>query len=336
MNITIYIIHTTCFFIMFNGKVLKFSSSAKNKRTNRLELANFANKFDCYNVKNEYICCDCNQGLKLAKGGVRKHYFSHICLEKCKTHTITELTESFIHKEAKIQLKIILESPIVVSIKRICPYKSTCITTTVIPQLDSNDEIVLEHSFKFDSIPLLKSIAELDKDSTSIIFDDIRCVNCYECHKQYLHGLYSKELKQKINDLIRQKQIDRDTSLKEENELIRKKQIEENKLMRIKQAEESINKKQTLITFNKPRLFLPPHSREITLNPKPKPVYEINHIETEILKSHLLQQRVVLNDELAVLNRRYDMYDRDKTHKIIFEEQDFNRMLYLRFNSVNL
>lgn len=313
---------------MFNGKVLTFSISAKNKRTQQLELANFANKFDCYGVKNEYICCDCNQGLNLAKGFKRKHYFSHICLDKCHTHSITELTESFIHKEAKIQLKIILEgSPIVVSIKRICPYKSTCITTTVIPQMENPSG---EPWFEFDSITLLKKIAELEKDSTSIIFDDIRCVNCDKCQKQYLYGLFSKELIHKFNEKIRKKQI-------EDNEIIRKKQIEENKLIRKKQMEENRSKTQSFITFNKPRLFIPPHSREISFNPKiVKQVYEINHIETEILKSHLLQQRVVLNDELAVLNRRYDMYDRDKTHKIIFEEQDFNRMLYLRFNSVNL
>ena len=229
---------------MFNGKLMKFSISAINKRTQKIEIANLATKFDEDNIKNEFMCCDCSQDLKLAKGKIRSHYYSHICLDKCLSHTVdNKICESDIHKEAKIQFKIILESPIVVSIKRTCPYKSTCIMTTVIPQVDTNDEILLEHSFKFngqryadvawintnrmkycfeikhtsrteewkrpepwyefESIDLLNKIAMLDKNSTSIIFDDIRCVNCDECKKGILYDKFRIELKLKYNEKMR-------------------------------------------------------------------------------------------------------------------------------------
>lgn len=64
--------------------------------------------------------------------------------------------------------------------------------------------------------------------------------------------------------------------------------------------------------------------RTITINPK---IVKQDH---EISKNNSIQYHVNLNAELDELNRRYDLYDKDKKHKIIFEETDFNHMVYLR------
>ena len=351
---------------MFNNKYVNFSISAINKRTNKLELPIFANKYDINNIKNEFLCCDCNQGLNLAKGGKRRHYFAHICLDKCQTHTLSDkLNESVIHLEAKRQLKIILESSIQVSIQRKCPYKSTCIHTTIIPKLETTDEIVLEYSFiykgqkyadvalinknilqmkycfeikmtskteewkrpepwfEFDALSVLNTIAKLEKDSTSIIFDDIRCVNCDKCQKQYLFSLFSKELKQtfieKENEVRRKENEVRRKKLMGVNEIIRKKQLEEIEIR---------CKKQALMINYIP--FIPPHSRPINTKIKfiPKVVEQDN--DKEILKNYEIQKQEYVNKELDELERRYALYDK---HKTIFEEQDFNRLLYLRINN---
>lgn len=65
-------------------------------------------------------------------------------------------------------------------------------------------------------------------------------------------------------------------------------------------------------------------SEAITKDNQNKQEHEINHIE------YLIQHRLNLNAELVELNRRYGLYDKDKKHEIIFEEDDFNRMVYLR------
>ena len=83
-------------------------------------------------------------------------------------------------------------------------------------------------------------------------------------------------------------------------------------------------------------IFIPPHSRPINTKIKfiPKIVEQDN--EKEIIKNYEIQRQEYVKKEFDELERRYALYDTDKTRKYIFDTQDFDRLLYLRIENRNI
>lgn len=136
---------------------------AINKDTNEYIIPKHASKNDTY------ICCECNKELIFCQGNIRVHYFRHKVDNIDPCHYYSKPSESQIHKDAKQQLKSVLEKKISITFIRVC----RCCKKKEeyeIPEMSESSSIVLEHRFEHDGIKIA-DIAYLDNDELVCIFE---------------------------------------------------------------------------------------------------------------------------------------------------------------------
>lgn len=136
---------------------------AINKTTNEYVCPKEASKND------KYICCECNKELILCRGKKRVHHFRHKVDNVNPCHYYSNPSESQIHKDAKQQLKTILEKQLLISFNRVC----RCCKKNEeyeIPEISASSSIVLEHRFQHDGTKIA-DIAYLDNEEIVCIFE---------------------------------------------------------------------------------------------------------------------------------------------------------------------
>lgn len=136
---------------------------AINKQTNEYILPSIANKEDIY------LCPDCNKGLVLCKGIIRKTYFRHKIDKKEPCKYYTSPSESQIHKDAKYRLKNIIENKSI-EIHRYC---SKCSENTEysIPIMDETSKIIIEYNFRYNNSNKIADVVYLDNNEIVCIFE---------------------------------------------------------------------------------------------------------------------------------------------------------------------
>lgn len=136
---------------------------AINKDTEEYTIPKHASKND------SYICCECNKELIFCQGKIRVHHFRHKVDNIVPCHYYSKPSESQIHKDAKQQLKSVLEKKIPITIIRVC----RCCKKKEeyeIPEMSESSSIVLEHRFEHNGIKIA-DVAYLDNDEIVCIFE---------------------------------------------------------------------------------------------------------------------------------------------------------------------
>lgn len=119
------------------------SLGAINKLTGEYVYVKLANK------KDEYICPECNKDLILVQGKIRVHHFRHKVDSINPCHYYSKPTESQIHKDAKMLMKILLENKTHIKFTRECV--SCKISAEInLPEITEGSSIRLEHRFNYD------------------------------------------------------------------------------------------------------------------------------------------------------------------------------------------
>jgi ssDNA-binding Zn-finger/Zn-ribbon topoisomerase 1/ferredoxin len=144
---------------------------AKNKETGDYATPFVATK-DC-----EWLCPDCGHDLILKKGEVKRHHFCHKNqLTKCRYYS--NPTESQIHKEGKMLLKMILDSNIQISILRTCPFDYRCKESHFeIPERTKTSSVIIEYRYKSENTHRIADVALLIEDYEPLVFE------IYHTHK---------------------------------------------------------------------------------------------------------------------------------------------------------
>ena len=188
---------------------------AINQVTKEYVLPSYANKDE------NYQCPHCSKDVILKKGDIRRHHFAHkISDNPCSYYN--SQGESEIHKEAKLRLKMLLETPtITISIKRKCcqPFRGKhCenIDEYVIENINENSEVVyddelcigkvfIEHRYKneYKDGYSVADVAYIVNDKISYIFE---VYNKHKTHEKDRIGkcwfeLYAIDLINKTNNL---------------------------------------------------------------------------------------------------------------------------------------
>jgi len=140
------------------------SLGAINKNTGEYVYPKIANK------KDEYICPECNRDLIFVKGEVRVHHFRHKvdCINPC--HHYSNPTESQIHKDAKILLKILLERKFPISFIRNC-CECNRYEEFEIPEITEISTIVLEHRFEYNGSTKQADVVYINDGEILSIFE---------------------------------------------------------------------------------------------------------------------------------------------------------------------
>ena len=139
------------------------SLGAINKLTGEYVYPKIANK------KDEYICPECNKDLILCQGEIRVHHFRHKVDNVNPCHHYSNPTESQIHKDAKILLKILLERKIPISLIRNC----CCCKKNEefeIPEISETSNIQVEYRFEYHG-PKIADVAYIDDNEILCIFE---------------------------------------------------------------------------------------------------------------------------------------------------------------------
>jgi len=142
---------------------------AINQNTYQYCCAKLANK------KEKYICPECNKYLIIKKGTKRIHHFAHYKDNNQCTY-YNNPTETQIHKDAKLTLKLILETGMKLKIIRKC---SSCISNIYewdVPSL-KNYNIETEYRFDYNNSLKIADLAVLYKNNIYAIFE------IYNSHK---------------------------------------------------------------------------------------------------------------------------------------------------------
>ena len=127
---------------------------AMHKDTGLYTMPQFASKTDLY------CCPGCDEELVLCRGKVRQPYFRHKVDSECR-NLLNSHPETFIHKCAKDRIKYAIENNPSISMNRICSdCKEVCTNTF---SKESDDRVVLEHRFYYDSLLRIADVACIRK-----------------------------------------------------------------------------------------------------------------------------------------------------------------------------
>ena len=121
------------------------------------------------NKKNSYTCPECITKVILCQGKINAYHFRHKIDSSC-THYESSISESIIHKDAKLLLKTLLEtniSPIKFIRNCSCCYNKI---TGIIPILSSSSKIELEYRFDYNGLKIA-DVAYITDDKLCYIFE---------------------------------------------------------------------------------------------------------------------------------------------------------------------
>jgi len=142
---------------------LQLSLGAINKITGEYTYHKLANK------KDTYICPDCNKDLILCQGNIRAHYFRHKIDTINPCHYYTKPTETQIHKDAKLLIKMLLEKKIPISFIKVC--KSCKKNNEIkIPEIKETSNIHIEYRFEYNGLKIA-DVAYVDNGKILYIFE---------------------------------------------------------------------------------------------------------------------------------------------------------------------
>lgn len=136
---------------------------AVNKKTREYVYPKHANK------KDEYCCPECNKDLIFHQGNIRIHHFVHKFTKSDPCNYYNHPTESQIHKNAKILLKILLDKKEKISfIRKCCCCKKD--EEFEIPEISETSNIQLEYRFEYDGLKIA-DVAYIDNNEIICIFE---------------------------------------------------------------------------------------------------------------------------------------------------------------------
>jgi len=147
-----------------------FSMGAMNKQTLQYEYPKIASK------DNKYKCPSCDQDVILRKGKVKKSHYAHKKSEN-PCYYYDRPSESQIHKDAKMLMKMLLDKKTCMTFCRKCCYcdkeepEYVCDIT-----YNENTKAVIEHRFHYNHSNRSADVALLDEDSNIIYIFEI----CYK------------------------------------------------------------------------------------------------------------------------------------------------------------
>jgi hypothetical protein len=139
------------------------SLGAINKHTGEYVYPKIANK------KDEYSCPDCRKDLILCQGEIRVHHFRHKVDTINPCHYYNKPSESQIHKDAKMLMKMLLDKKTPIAFIRNC---ANCKKNEEfeIPEISETSSIQLEHRFDYNGLKIA-DIAYLDAGEIVCIFE---------------------------------------------------------------------------------------------------------------------------------------------------------------------
>jgi hypothetical protein len=139
------------------------SLGAINKHTGEYIYPKIANK------KDEYSCPDCRKDLILCQGEIRVHHFRHKVDTINPYHYYNKPSESQIHKDAKMLMKMLLDKKTPIAFIRNC---ANCKKNEEfeIPEISETSIIHLEYRFEYNGLKIA-DVAYLDADEIVSIFE---------------------------------------------------------------------------------------------------------------------------------------------------------------------
>ena len=139
------------------------SLGAINKDTDEYVYPKIANK------KDEYSCPDCRKELILCQGEIRVHHFRHKVDTINPCHYYNKPSESQIHKDAKMLMKMLLDKKTSIAFIRNC---ENCKKNEEfeIPEISETSSIQLEHRFDYNGLKIA-DVAYLDTGEIVCIFE---------------------------------------------------------------------------------------------------------------------------------------------------------------------
>lgn len=139
------------------------SLGAINKHTGEYVYPKIANK------KDEYSCPDCRKDLILCQGELRVHHFRHKVDTINPCHYYNKPSESQIHKDAKMLMKMLLDKKTPIAFIRNC---ANCKKNEEfeIPEISETSSIQLEHRFDYNGLKIA-DVAYLDTGEIVCIFE---------------------------------------------------------------------------------------------------------------------------------------------------------------------
>ena len=139
------------------------SLGAINKHTGEYVYPKIANK------KDEYSCPDCRKDLILCQGEIRVHHFRHKVDTINPCHYYNKPSESQIHKDAKMLMKMLLDKKTPIAFIRNC---ANCKKNEEfeIPEISETSSIQLEHRFDYNGLKIA-DVAYLDTGEIVCIFE---------------------------------------------------------------------------------------------------------------------------------------------------------------------
>lgn len=326
-----------------------------NKKTNKYEYPRIAIK------TNKYMCPDCSKGLILRKGKIKVHHFAHYKDGNCSYYN--HPSETQIHKDAKLLLKMLFEQKTPITIERKCDFNDECIQTVDIPEITESSSIIIEHRFTYNDELKIADVAYIDDGKLVYIFEIchtnktdrnnrpdpwfeidaitlinqvnnvsdigsqliIQCIRQETCDKCNLKNTYKPVMIQLIN---RFKVIEQNRQIKINEK--KRLEIEKQKInyeQRVEKEKQEKDKKDKIKRIEK--------ERQDEIYRVEKERQDENYRIEKIKQDEITRKYVIIrqDDEIKKymeLNNRYILYDKDKSNKLTFEKQDFDQLLVLR------
>ena len=139
------------------------SLGAINKQTNEYVCPKMANK------KDEYSCPDCRKDLILCHGEIRVPYFRHKVDTINPCHYYNKPSESQIHKDAKMLMKMLLDKKTPISFIRNC---ANCKKKEEfeIPEISETSNIQNEYRFDYNGLKIA-DVAYIDDGEIVCLFE---------------------------------------------------------------------------------------------------------------------------------------------------------------------
>lgn len=136
---------------------------AINKQTKQYTHPSRANRSD------KFICIDCGNDVMLRKGKIRAHHFAHR-KEDPKCDFYNRLTETQIHKSAKILLKHILDNKMPLIIRSKCAKCNEQYEEWDVSYFSENSLTVVEYRFDYDGVKIA-DVACVRNNEITCIFE---------------------------------------------------------------------------------------------------------------------------------------------------------------------
>jgi len=127
------------------------------------------------NKTDKYTCPECEKDLIFKQGQVRAHHFAHY-RDDNPCNYYNKPSESQIHKDAKMLLKVLLEGGTALTIRRMCgayPYHTSPnpnYEDFEIPVFDNTSRVALEHRFNYNGLKIA-DVAYIDNGEIVCIFE---------------------------------------------------------------------------------------------------------------------------------------------------------------------